>query len=68
MEELIKVDILTRKDLSAFKDGVADAILNGTKDDNNRNHYYKQGYEFGVTLYADFIVQNDFLKERKEKI
>jgi len=67
MGELVKVEILTREDLSAFKDGVADAILHGTKDDNNRNHYYKRGYEFGITLYADFMVQNDFFKERKEK-
>ena len=67
MSELVKVEILTRKDLSAFKDGVADAILHGSKDDDNRNHYYKQGYEFGITVYADFMVQNDFFKERKEK-
>ena len=67
MGELVKVEILTRKDLSAFKDGVVDAILHGTRDDNNRNHYYKRGYEFGITVYADFMVQNDFFKERKEK-
>ena len=68
MSELVKVEILTRKDLSAFKDGVADAILHGSKDDNSRNPYYKQGYEFGITVYADFMVQNDFFKQRKEKI
>ena len=68
MSELVKVEILTRKDLSAFKDGVADAILHGSKDDDNRNPYYKQGYEFGITVYADFMVQNDFFKQGREKI
>ena len=68
MSELVKVEILTKKDLRYFKDGVADAILHGSKDDNSRNPYYKQGYEFGITVYADFMVQNDFFKQRKEKI
>jgi len=38
--------------LSLFKDGVADGLLNGNIDDDKRwSSYYKQGYDFGITLY-----------------
>ena len=40
-------------DLSAFKDGVADALLEGYKADWHENsHYYTEGYDFGLTMYA----------------
>ena len=44
------------KILSAFKDGVADGLLIGTREEptakkNNYCHYYKQGYDFGITLW-----------------
>jgi|TARA_R110002167_G_scaffold14691_1_gene59244 hypothetical protein len=39
--------------LSLFKDGVADGLLNGNADDDKRwSAYYKQGYDFGITLYG----------------
>ena len=48
------------KILSAFKDGVADGLLIGTREEptakkNNYYHYYKQGYDFGITLYSQQI-------------
>ena len=42
-------------DLKAFKDGVADACLHGTRDDEQSHPYYKQGYDFGMALYSDMI-------------
>ena len=40
-------------DLKAFKDGVADACLHGTRDENQSNYHYKRGYDFGMSLYLD---------------
>ena len=42
-------------DLKAFKDGVADACLRGIRDDKQSNYYYKQGYDFGMSIYAEMI-------------
>ena len=44
------------KELSAFKDGVADALLERVaKTDWHENlHFYKQGYYFGLTMYAEY--------------
>ena len=40
--------------LSAFKDGVADAILEGHRSETHeQKHYYKQGYDFGLTMYSE---------------
>ena len=52
--------------LKGFKDGVTDAILNGSVDDDNRHDYYKQGYDFGISLYAELMVNNDFFKEKRK--
>tara|TARA_Y100001937_G_C7050264_1_gene298759 strand:+ start:328 stop:495 length:168 start_codon:yes stop_codon:yes gene_type:complete len=46
---------LNELDLKAFKDGVADACLHGIRDEEQTYYYYKQGYDFGMTLYADMI-------------
>ncbi len=38
--------------LSAFKDGVADAVLEGNRSDYHPYMYsYNQGYDFGLTMY-----------------
>ena len=39
---------MTDKQLSAFKDGVADGLLKGIR----ATHYYNQGYDFGITLHC----------------
>ena len=52
------------KELSAFKDGVADALLEGHKAEWHKNiHFYKQGYDFGLTMYAEI---NELDKERRK--
>ena len=45
--------------LKAFKDGVTDAMIHGTKDEmylykqqKQTNYYYKQGYDFGIDLFC----------------
>ena len=38
--------------LGAFKDGVADGLLEGHRSDYHPDMYsYKQGYDFGLTMY-----------------
>ena len=46
------------KILSVFKDGVADGLLIGRREEptvkkNNYYAYYKQGYDFGITLWNE---------------
>ena len=54
---------LNELDLKAFKDGVADACLHGRRDEKQRwktsRYYYKQGYDFGMTLYSDMQETQD---------
>ena len=46
-------EIKRRGYLAFFKDGVADGLLSGIIDDNKRSSsYYKQGYNFGLVMYA----------------
>jgi len=48
------VDIKRRGYLNFFKDGITDALVNGSRDDNKLfSAYYKQGYDFGLVLYND---------------
>lgn len=40
-------------DLEKYKDGVVDGLIHGIKDSTKSSHYYyKQGYDFGITLYS----------------
>ena len=57
------------KELSAFKDGVADALLEGYKSDWHENlHFYKQGYDFGLTMYAEYNkLDQDVIDTRQTK-
>ena len=50
---------LNELDLKAFKDGVADACLHGRRDEKQTRYYYKQGYDFGMTLYSDMQKTQD---------
>ena len=52
--------------LNFFKDGVADAMLDGSMDDNKRySAYYKKGYDFGLTMW-NRILENDNGKESQD--
>ena len=50
--DLIELDKLIKdlKVLTAFKDGVADGVLHGVRDAKQTHHYYKLGYDFGLTI------------------
>ena len=39
--------------ISEFKDGVADALLMGTRNEDYHSNSYKQGYDFGIFLYCE---------------
>ncbi len=46
------LDYIQRK-VDEFKDGVADAMIHGTKDEKKEGYFfYKQGYDFGITLFC----------------
>ena len=46
-------EIKRRGYLAFFKDGVADGLLSGIIDNKKRSSaYYKQGYDFGLVMYA----------------
>ncbi len=48
------------KELSAFKEGVADALLEGYKSEWHENlYYYKQGYDFGLKMYDELKKINE---------
>ena len=52
--DLIQLEkqIAKNKVMVAFKDGVVDGLIHGVKDYNQSNHYYNEGYDFGITLYC----------------
>ena len=56
------------KDLEDFKDGCADALLKGVSADvpYKRRYSYKQGYEFGIWLYARKEVFGELAVETNE--
>ena len=45
--------------LKAFKDGVADGLLHGERDEKQGSHYYKQGYDYGVYLYGELKIEEN---------
>ena len=45
---------MDNKFLNNFKDGVVDGLIHGTQTEKSpKSDGYKQGYDFGLTLYAD---------------
>ena len=60
MINLIELDkaIKDQKVLTAFKDGVSDGLLLGVRNDKQTHHYYKKGYDFGLTMY-ERVMENE---------
>ena len=49
-----QADKIVKIILSAFKDGVADAILEGHKSETHeQEYYYTKGYDYGLTMYDE---------------
>ena len=44
------LDYIQRK-INEFKDGVADGLLHGERDEKKSHHYYNQGYDYGCTMF-----------------
>ena len=61
-------EIKRRGYLSFFKDGVADALLHGDGMDENKRSsaYYKQGYDFGLTMWSRILENNTGIYYEKE--
>tara|TARA_B100001250_G_scaffold366950_1_gene348665 strand:+ start:356 stop:520 length:165 start_codon:yes stop_codon:yes gene_type:complete len=49
---------MSEKELNAFKDGVANALLEGKVNEDLKDKYcrhsYQQGYDFGLTMYCRY--------------
>ena len=53
--------VIIEPEFKAFKDGVYDAIIHGSMnatrweqvDVERHGHYYKRGYDFGMTIHSD---------------
>ena len=57
------IDQMVFRILDDFKDGVTDGLIHGIRSETNKAHYYKEGYDFGITLYSRQI---DEEKEQNE--
>ena len=47
------------KIISNFKKGVADAFFRGKENNPNNLDYYRQGYDYGISLYSETNEKND---------
>ena len=50
MQSIIKL-IKKHKVIENLKDGIADGLLHGERDDNKTDYYYKIGYDYGCTMF-----------------
>ena len=51
--------------LKSFKDGTYDALIYGIRSETNKNHFYKQGYDYGLTLYGEL---NQYLEDNNIRV
>ena len=51
----LEKQIKEHKVIEAIKDGIADGLLHGERDDTKTHHYYKIGYDYGITFYCQFL-------------
>ena len=51
----LEKQIKEHKVIEAIKDGIADGLLHGERDDTKTHHYYKIGYDYGISLYGHFL-------------
>jgi len=54
---LTQSDVISASEITAFKDGVADAVIHGVRDYSKTTALYRQGYEFGLTLVQELNEQ-----------
>ena len=46
------IDNMVFKILDDFKDGTYDALIYGVRSETNKTLHYKEGYDFGITLFC----------------
>ena len=63
---LVKVDVMTKQDLSSYKDGVFDAIVYGIRDYSKNDYHYKQGYDYGLGIVQELNIQGACFLEGEE--
>ena len=51
--DCMELDSLIKKHkvIENLKDGIADGLLHGERDDNKTHYYYKIGYDYGCTMF-----------------
>jgi hypothetical protein len=55
--------------LSFFKDGVKDGLVYGERDEKKLfSTYYKQGYDFGLALFNEEIIYEQWEKKNGRSI
>ena len=47
----LEKQIKEHKIIEAIKDGIADGLLHGERDDTKTHHYYKIGYDYGCVMF-----------------
>mgnify|MGYP001164132111 CR=1 FL=1 len=52
-------EIKKYKIVENLKDGVADGLLRGERDESKSHHYYNLGYDFGVHLYGELKIEEN---------
>jgi len=55
----LEKQIKETKIIEKFKDGVVDGLMHGMRDNTQSHHYYKLGYDFGITLYSRQIDEEE---------
>jgi len=55
----LEKEIEKNKVIEKFKDGVVDGLIHGIRDTTQSHHYYKEGYDFGITLYCRQIDEEE---------
>ena len=60
---LVKVDVMTKQDLSSYKDGVFDAVV---RDYSKNDYHYKQGYDYGLGIVQELNIQGACFLEGEE--
>lgn len=55
----LEEQIEKHKVIRAFKNGVYDAVVHGERSDEESHYYYKEGYDFGLTVFKDVLERWD---------
>ena len=63
--------IAEHKVIDKFQDGLVDGLISGKEMRTNRAYHYKQGYDYGLTLYGrlnQYLEDNNIRVSRDETL